>query len=162
MIVRVAPDVPNTLIEVRLHDAPVAFGPIDPYPVEAGGECVFLGRTRRETHPDHGALVRLSYHAYESMARRTLVELAETTARRFRCHVVRIHHALGEVPPGGASVMIQVACAHRAEAFDACRSIIDQLKRTAPIWKQERWADGTTWSEGVPAGPPADEGAMST
>ncbi len=64
--------------------------------------------------------------------------------------LVRIHHAVGEVPVGEASVLVQVVCGHRAKAFEACRFLIDRLKATAPIWKQELWADGTSWSKGTP------------
>ena len=52
---------------------------------------------------------------------------------------------------GDASVLVQVACGHRAESFEACRFLIDALKAQVPIWKREEWADGTTWSEGTPA-----------
>ena len=62
---------------------------------------------------------------------------------------VRVHHAVGEVPPGAASVLVQVAGPHRDEAFAAARFLIDALKRDVPIWKRERWADGSTWSRGA-------------
>ncbi len=137
-------------IDVRIVEHPVGAVAADPFPAQAGAECVFLGRTRRDIHPRHGELVRLSYQAYVPLAQRTLAELAEEAADRFDCHLVRIHHAIGEVPVGEASVMIQVACGHRAKAFEACRFLIDRLKETAPIWKQELWADGTSWSEGTP------------
>ena len=59
-------------IEVKLLDTPVRAQSFDPFPQPAGGECVFLGRTRTESHPDHGSLTRLSYEAYRPMAERTL------------------------------------------------------------------------------------------
>jgi molybdopterin synthase catalytic subunit len=139
----------ETLIDVQLLTHPVDAVGFDPFPQPAGAECVFLGRTRREQHPRHGPLRRLSYEAYAPMARKQLDALARDAAVRFGCLAVRVHHAVGEVPPGGASVLVQVVCAHRAEAFEACRFLIDRLKATAPIWKREEWADGTTWSEGV-------------
>lgn len=139
-------------IEIRLLDRPVDYVPIDGDLLQGGGgECVFLGRTRRDTHPQHGQLVRLSYEAYASMAENVLRRLAQQAIDRFGCLFVRIHHALGEVPPDKASVLVQTVCAHRAEAFDACRFLIGELKFSAPIWKREEWADGMTWSPGVPA-----------
>ena len=137
-------------IDVQIVEHPVAMVAVEPFPPQAGAECVFLGRTRSEVHPRHGPLARLSYHAYVPLANRTHGELAEHAARQFGCRMVRIHHAVGEVPLGAASVLVQVICDHRAKAFEACRFLIDRLKETAPIWKQELWADGTSWSEGTP------------
>ncbi len=51
-------------------------------------------------------------------------------------------------------MLVQVVCGHRDDAFGACRFLIDELKRAAPIWKREEWADGTTWSKGHTARPP--------
>ena len=140
---------PST-IDVKIVDHPVEVVAVEPFPTQAGAECVFLGRTRGDVHPRHGKLAWLSYHAYVPLASRTLGELAEHAAERFECRMVRIHHAVGEVPVGEASVLVQVVCGHRAKAFEACRFLIDRLKETAPIWKQELWADGTSWSEGTP------------
>jgi molybdopterin synthase catalytic subunit len=141
---------PAPVIDVRLLDRPVTPLDFDATPDDAGGECVFLGRTRRDVHPTHGPLDRLGYEAYEPMALRVLTDLAEQAATRFDCRAVRLHHAVGDVPVGAASVLVQVLCGHRAEAFSACRFLIDALKAEAPIWKRERWSDGTTWAEGVP------------
>lgn len=138
------------IIDIRLLDHPVQMMEFDPFPQQAGGECAFLGRTREETHPGHGPLRRLSYEAYEPMALAMLNDLAQHAVNRFGCQAVRIHHALGVVPPGQASVLVQTVCGHRGEAFDACRFLIDQLKAVVPIWKREEWADGTTWSRGHP------------
>lgn len=137
------------LIEVKLLDHPVDIEPIVPFPQPAGAECIFLGRTRDETHPQHGRLVRLSYEAYRPMAETVLRDLAHQAVQRFGCLAVRIHHAVGEVPLGQASVFVQVVCGHRAQAFDACRFLIDELKAAAPIWKKEQWVSGATWSAGA-------------
>ncbi len=142
-----------TAIDVRILEHPVEPASVEPFPEHAGAECVFLGRTRLEVHPQHGALVSLTYHAYRPLARRTLDSLAEEATRRFGCLAVRIHHALGEVAVGEPSVLVQVACGHRDTAFEACRFLIDSLKATAPIWKRETWADGATWSAGTPVRP---------
>lgn len=149
-----APDTPQRIIDVQLLRQPVTAVPFDPFPQPAGAECVFLGRTRVETHPEHGRLQRLWYESYEPMALLMLRELAERAVERFDCLAVRVHHAVGEVPPGDASVVVQVVCGHRDAAFRACRFLIDELKQSAPIWKREQWQDGTTWAEGQAAAPP--------
>jgi molybdopterin synthase catalytic subunit len=145
----------SPFIDVRLLDHPVRYDEIDPFPEAAGAECVFLGRTRVEVHPAHGRLMRLSYEAYVPMAESLLRSLANAAAARWPLSLVRLHHALGEVAPGEASVLVHVIAPHRAESFDACRFLIDELKRAAPIWKREVWEDGTSWSTGQTARAPA-------
>lgn len=143
-------------IDVQLLDRPVDPVPFAPFPPDSGGECVFIGRTRADVHPAHGVLRRLSYDAYRPMAERVLRDLAQQAMERHDCCAVRIHHAIGEVPLGAASVLVQVACGHRAQAFEACRFLIDALKARVPIWKREEWADGSTWSEGSPVPDPEE------
>ncbi|MDG2292171.1 MAG: molybdenum cofactor biosynthesis protein MoaE [Phycisphaerales bacterium] len=115
----------------------------------AGGECVFIGRTRLEMHPIHGELTALDYEAYRPMAERLLEELAHTAGTRWPCLAILVHHALGRVPIGEISVVVRVVCEHRNEAFEACRWLIDALKQQAPIWKKECWSDGTSWASGA-------------
>jgi len=108
---------------------------------QAGGIAFFLGTTRAE-----GNLIALDYQAYASMARKQLSDL--TGRGREKWPVIRlvILHRLGRVPIGEASVLIAVSTPHRAEAFDCCRWMIDQLKKEVTIWKQEIWAAGEpTW-----------------
>ena len=112
----------------------------------AGGIAVFLGTTRAETVPDGRALVALDYDAYAEMAVARLHQLVATARGRWPVTRAAILHRLGRVAVGEPSVVIAVSTPHRADAFDACRFLIDQLKVDVPIWKQERWADGTgTW-----------------
>jgi molybdopterin synthase catalytic subunit len=136
------------LIDVQILDRPVMYAPLG-VSSAVGAECVFLGRTRRDTHPEHGDLVRLSYEAHQPLAERVLRELAEEAIARWGCFAVRVHHAVCIVPPGEASVLVQVICGHRGEAFEACRFLIDALKAKAPIWKREEWASGATWAQGT-------------
>ena len=138
------------VIDVQLLNRPVKYLPVDDFPQPAGAECVFLGRTRMESHDDFGRLMRLDYKAYEPLAESTLRELAEQAVRQFDCLFVRVHHAVGEVPPGEASVLVQVVCGHRGKSFEASRWLIDTLKERVPIWKHERWERGETWAEGTP------------
>lgn len=146
---------PTVFIEVRLVEHPVAAAPLDPFPQPAGAECVFIGRTRDETHPEHGPLRRLSYDAYRPMALDVLRGIADRAVAEHGCLAIRIHHALGDVAPGEASVLVQVVTGHRDAAFAACRFLIDRLKAEAPIWKRQEWADGHAWSEGTTVAEPA-------
>lgn len=134
-------------IITALEDGPVSALDLD-WPADCGGECVFLGRTRAETHPQHGKLLRLEYEAYEPMVRKCLDQMAQDAAAKWGCRAVRIVHARGVVPLGSASVCIQVATPHRGEAFAACRYLIDRLKHELPVWKREVWERGETFSEG--------------
>jgi len=113
-----------------------------------GGVVAFEGATRSEIDPRHGRLIRLDYEAYASMALRRMRALAESACERWSAGRVAITHRLGPVPPGESSVLIVVACPHRAEAFDACRWLIDMLKRDVPIWKKDVYEDGfVRWVE---------------
>ncbi len=113
-----------------------------------GGVVVFEGVTRTETDSQHGPLVRLEYHAYTEMAQRQLRKLAEQAAEKFGAQRMAIIHRLGPVLPGETSVAIAVACGHRAAAFEACRWLIDMLKRDVPIWKRDVFEDGfVRWVE---------------
>lgn len=101
---------------------------------ERGGVVIFSGVVRAT---EAGApIAAISYEAYESMAAK---ELARIVAEAEREHgaCVAVHHRTGRVPVGEASVLVAAAAAHRAEAFAACRQVIDRLKETAPIWKAE-------------------------
>lgn len=137
----------DTFVFAALHSGPVDAAAL-PWPDDCGAECVFLGRTRRETHPQFGRLVRLEYEVYAPMARRLLEAMARDAAMRWHCRAVRLVHAQGAIDPGEASVAIQVATPHRGEAFAACRYLIDRLKHELPIWKREVWERGETFVEG--------------
>jgi molybdopterin synthase catalytic subunit len=136
---------------VAVHDGPVSVVELD-WPGGCGGECVFLGRTRGESHGEFGPLVRLEYEVYEPMATKVLGSMAKDAAKKFGCRAVRLVHARGSVAPGEASVVIQVATPHRGEAFEACRYLIDRLKHDLPVWKREVWRDGETFVDGCCAG----------
>ena len=105
----------------------------------AGGTCVFVGTSRRWTGPVETDL--LTYEAYAPMAEAELARLADEAVRRWGAVRVAILHRLGAVPPPEASVVVGAACAHRSEAFAACRWAIDTLKETVPIWKTEHAPD---------------------
>jgi molybdopterin synthase catalytic subunit len=115
---------------------------------DCGAVTLFLGTTRDE-HQGR-KVVRLFYEAYRPMALAALEKIERDTVSKFPVASCLIVHRLGEVPPAEASVAVVVAAAHRAAAFDACRSAMDQVKAGAPIWKKELYADGSGgWVEGA-------------
>jgi molybdopterin synthase catalytic subunit len=113
---------------------------------ESGGLSLFVGTTRQWTDGEEGPkeTERLSYEAYEPMALAELDRLAEEAAEQWPVARCCLWHRTGEVPVAEASVLVGVATPHRAEAFAACRWLIDTLKERVPIWKREIFADGTT------------------
>ncbi len=119
--------------------------------IKAGGDgavCVFDGIVRNNTRGR--ATLHLDYEAYEEMAVRQMSELREQTIAKFGVREVAIVHRLGRLVVGETSVLIVVASAHRGAAFDACRWVIDTLKKTVPIWKREQFVDGAVWADGEP------------
>jgi len=127
-----------------------------------GAVVLFLGQTRATPgSPAPGqeaeaarhagrAVQALDYEAFEPMALAVLEQVADEIEARFGVTRVAILHRIGEVPLGEASVVIAVASGHRGDGFDACRYAIEELKARAPIWKSERFTDGSVWI-GTPA-----------
>jgi molybdopterin converting factor subunit 1 len=107
----------------------------------AGGTVVFVGSVRA----DGGRVERLHYSAYRSMAQRTLREIAEEATLKWRLHGVAVLHAVGELEVGARTVVVACSSAHRDEAFEACRHVIDEVKRRVPIWKKEIGPGGERW-----------------
>jgi molybdopterin synthase catalytic subunit len=108
----------------------------------AGAVVLFLGISREFT--GNKQTVLLSYEAYHEMADRELAKLEAEARDRWPVVECAIVHRLGVVPISEASVAVVVSSPHRDAAFEAGRWLIDTLKQTAPIWKQETWADGGT------------------
>jgi len=109
----------------------------------AGAIATFVGTTRNEN--SGRVVLRLEYEAYEPMALSEMRKLAEEAGRRFKIIRAAITHRIGVVEIGEASVAIAVAAPHRAEAFDACRFLIDRIKEIVPIWKKEHFEGGEIW-----------------
>jgi len=111
-----------------------------------GAVVIFEGVVRNQTRGRK--TLYLDYEAYEEMALQQMERLAEQALKDFQIRDVAIVHRLGRLEIGETSVLIVVASAHRAAAFDACRWLIDTLKRTVPIWKKEYFEDGAVWADG--------------
>jgi molybdopterin synthase catalytic subunit len=110
----------------------------------AGGVALFLGTTRAERRDDGTALTALDYDAYPEMAISQMSDFARRARASWPLIKLVLLHRTGRVPLGEPSVLIAVSTPHRAEAFDACRWLIDTLKAEAAIWKKEVWSDATT------------------
>lgn len=111
-----------------------------------GGVVTFAGVVRDSSH---GKRVRyLEYDAYPEMAEQEMARIAAEVTRRWQTERMALVHRIGRLEIGECSVVVIVACGHRAEAFEACRYAIDTLKTTVPIWKKEVAEDGEEWIEG--------------
>jgi molybdopterin synthase catalytic subunit len=113
----------------------------------SGGVVLFLGRVRDNSRGEK--VIALEYEAYESLALKQMAHIAEEVSKRWPVRGIAMVHRTGYLKVGEISVAIAVACAHRGDAFDACRYAIDTLKKTVPIWKKEFRPDGSYWVEGV-------------
>lgn len=115
---------------------------------EDGAAVVFEGVVRNQTRGRK--TLYLDYEAYEEMALRQMEGLAEQALKQFQVRDVALVHRLGRLEIGETSVLVVVASGHRAAAFEACRWLIDTLKRSVPIWKKEYFEDGAVWADGEP------------
>ena len=108
----------------------------------AGGVCVFVGTTRRVTGTE--VTEELRYEAFSEMALAEMGRIALEAKERWPVLRSALHHRTGTVAVEEASVAVGVSTPHRAEAFEACRFLIDRLKEVVPVWKKEVFADGRT------------------
>jgi len=113
-----------------------------------GAICTFDGIVRDNTRGRQ--TLYLDYEAYRDMALNQMEALAAEAIVRYKVRDVAILHRLGRLVVGETSVLIVVASAHRGAAFDACRWLIDTLKKQVPIWKKETFVDGAIWADGEP------------
>src|SRR5712672_1668715 len=113
-----------------------------------GAVCVFDGIVRDNTRGRK--TLHLDYEAYREMALEQMRALAGEAVVKFGVRDVALVHRLGRLLVGETSVLLVVASAHRGAAFDACRWLIDTLKKTVPIWKKEHFVDGSVWADGEP------------
>jgi len=115
---------------------------------EGGAVNLFVGTTRRIT--EMRETVRLDYEAAPDLAMAKMNSLVSETCSRWPILRAVCVHRVGEVPVTQASVILGVATAHRRVSFEATRFMIDELKRTVPVWKKEFYADGDSeWVEGT-------------
>ena len=121
---------------------------------QCGAVATFIGLVR-----DHNAGRRvewLDYEAYPALAVKTFERIATEAAERWPSVALAIHHRVGRIAIGEASVVIAAASPHRADAFAACRYAIERIKQIAPVWKHEHFTGGDVWVEGATADPDDD------
>ena len=109
----------------------------------AGAIDVFLGVVR--DHADGRTVETLEYSAYEPMAKKELARIVAEVEARFEGARCAVHHRLGLLRVGEVAVVCAASTPHRAEAFAACRALIETVKHDVPIWKRETGPDGTAW-----------------
>ena len=113
----------------------------------AGGIALFAGAVRDNDHDQ--AVTGLSYSAHPS-AEAELRRVAAKIAEKYDVTAIAVVHRTGDLDIGDLAVVAAVSCPHRAEAFHACHALIDELKASVPIWKHQRFADGSTEWVGCP------------
>ncbi len=133
----------------------VTRAPIDPMAVlrlvgdpADGAVLLFLGTVRNRN--DGRAVAGMRYDAYGAMAEKVLDEIAAEAAERLGTDRVAVVHRVGELAIGDVSVVIAASSPHRAEAFDAGRYVIEEIKKRLPVWKQEHYVEGDSeWLDGT-------------
>lgn len=113
----------------------------------AGATVLFLG-TVRDHSPGKSDVTHLEYEVYVERVESEIEQVVAEAASRWPILAAAVEHRSGEVAVEEISVAVAVSCAHRADAFEAAKFIIDRLKETAPIWKKEFWPGGSEWSKG--------------
>jgi len=142
-----------TLITTAPLDAAAVAGAIDV--TGLGAVTTFLGLVR-----DHNLgrrVLHLEYEAYEPLAIKGLDRIVREAAARWPEARLAIHHRIGRVAIGEASVVIAAGSPHRADAFAACRYAIERIKQILPVWKHEYFEGGDVWIEGAATHPDDDE-----
>jgi molybdopterin synthase catalytic subunit len=109
----------------------------------AGGVATFMGTVRRQSRGRE--VTRLEYEAYAEMAEDVMAQLARELLERYELCAVAIHHRVGTLGIGEASVVVAVSAPHRQDALAACKDAIDTLKETVPLWKKEVYEGGEEW-----------------
>lgn len=112
-----------------------------------GAVASFLGLVRN--HHEGKKVDYIHYHAYPPMAEKTMKAIAEECSKHYPVSGLALVHRMGRLQVGEASVAVVAASVHRDEAFQACRFMIDEVKRLVPVWKKEGNDEGEEWLEGT-------------
>jgi molybdopterin synthase catalytic subunit len=120
---------------------------------DRGGIAIFLGLVR--DHHQGKQVLGLDYSAYAPMAEKVTEELIAEARGLWPAAQVAVQHRVGALTIGDTAVAVVAAAAHRGEAFDACRYVIEELKKRVPVWKKEFFVDGTVEWVDPTAGPQA-------
>ena len=144
-----APDAPAEPLVRIVHERIVPHDIIPPLEKPEDGALVIFDGVARN-HTRGRKTLYLDYEAYEPMALQELRRLAAEALANFAIRNLALVHRVGRIEIGESSVLIAVYSAHRGAAFDACRWLIDTLKKRVPIWKKEYFEDGAVWADGEP------------
>ncbi len=126
---------------------------------ESGGTCVFLGTVRNG--PEEGGVTAIEYSAYDEMLEAEFGRILAEARRRWPMVRIAVRHRLGTVPVGEASIAVAVSAPHRAQSFETCCHVIEEVKHRLPVWKRELRLDGSaTWVD--PSGRPAPPAPASS
>ena len=142
-------DASQQSVRVSVSDEPIDTGAMirEVGRPDSGATVLFLG-TVRDHSPGKTGVSHLDYEVYSEMVEPKISEIVGEAADRWPILAAAVEHRSGVVIVGETSVAVAVATAHRSDAFEAARFIIDELKQRAPIWKKEYWEGGADWSEG--------------
>ena len=124
-------------------------------PASAGAIASFLGTVRNENQGHQ--VDYLEYEAYEPLAVKAFQRIADESTQLWPDTPLAIHHRIGRLNVGEASVAIAASSPHRANAFSSCRYAIERIKQIAPVWKHEYFEGGDIWIEGATASPDDEE-----
>ena len=142
-------NVPPTAITTQVLDVAALIASADAAGI--GAVASFVGLVR--DHNQGRRVLHLEYDAYEPLARRGLERIRAEAAERWPTVRLAIHHRIGRLAIGEASVAIVASSPHRADAFATCRYAIERIKQIVPIWKHEYFDGGDVWIEGATADP---------
>ncbi len=115
---------------------------------KSGGTCVFIGSVRSTTKDEK--VKALDFETYEKMALKEMHTIAEEAGEKWKLNRVLLHHVQGRKEIEEPVVMVGASSAHRDDCFEACRYLIDTLKKRVPIWKREFFTDKTVWVSAHP------------
>lgn len=137
----------KTLVEILDEHNPIDLAKYINYVTapQAGAIATFSGTTRDSF--EGKTVLELRYEAYTPMAIRCIKSICSSARSSWSLHSIAVAHRLGPVPVGVTSVFIAISAVHRADALDACKFVIDELKASVPIWKKEVYANGEVWKE---------------
>jgi len=109
---------------------------------DCGASACFFGWVRN--HHQGRSVIRLNYECYETLANKEISRIVWEVWEKYQCVEIRILHRVGMIEVGEIAVAIHVSSSHRDDAFRACREVIERIKQTVPIWKQEFYQDGAS------------------
>lgn len=137
---------PTITVALLSNHEEMAQSALEPLRPECGATVTFAGSARTSSTMRGDAVVTgLEYEAYGPLALTEMRSIANEAAVRWNLHAVLLAHRVGAVEIGEEAILVRCDAPHRAEAFDACRWIVEEVKRRVPIWKREIFKDGTIW-----------------